>query len=174
LTSSPTKPFDTTDLDPVLTDADRLVMAETILAWADLDTGISRLIFLMFGIDSDAGSILIGNMDLKTKAERIKSLYSHLGNDAGAASFSKLSNAMREFSFSRNSIAHRKCIGRLKSEPSRLVFMSSRHVKGEQGSFEMIAIDRSEMIASAKFARDAAVTVANMINAIEAAGAASP
>ena len=118
-------------------------MAETILAWADLDTGISRLIFLMFGIDSDAGSILIGNMDLKTKAERIKSLYSHLGNDAGAASFSKLSNAMREFSFSRNSIAHRKCIGRLKSEPSRLVFMSSRHVKGEQGSFEMIAIDRS-------------------------------
>ena len=66
------KPFDVEDLDRTLEDQDRLIMAETILAWADLDTGISRLILLVFGLDDDAGSILIGNMDLKTKVEKSK------------------------------------------------------------------------------------------------------
>lgn len=161
--------FDMSDLDRTLTDADKLVMAETILAWADLDTGISRLTFLMFGMESDAGSILLGNMDLKTKVERMKMLYEHYGNATGKNSMVRLIAAMKEFSFSRNSIAHRKCIGRLISDPDRLVFMSAKHVKAEPGRFEMLCIDRSEMTASAEFARKASVTVARMIDAIDKA-----
>jgi hypothetical protein len=159
--------FDLDDLERVLSDQDKLVMAETILAWADLDTGISRLIFLIFGISEDGGSILIGNMDLKTKAERIKMLYDHAGNERGSASFNRLINAMKKHSFSRNAIAHRKCIGKLISKPTMLVFMSSKHVKGQANQFEMLCIDHSEIVGSAKFAREAAVKIGDMIIAIE-------
>jgi hypothetical protein len=160
--------FDFDDLEWVVTDDDKLVMVETILAWADLDTGVSRLTYLMFGLDPDFGSILIGTMDLKTKVERMKMLYDHLGNAVGRNSMGRLITAMREYSACRNAIAHRKCIGRLISDPARLVFLSARHIKAEPGRFEMLAIDRSEMVASAEFARKAAVTVAKMIDALDA------
>ncbi len=92
------KPFDIDDLDRTLSDQDRLVMAETILAWADLDTGISRLILLTFNLEHDAGSILLGNMDLKTKVEKIKMLHEHHGSSAGAAKFAKLATVVNDLS----------------------------------------------------------------------------
>jgi hypothetical protein len=160
-------PFNFDDLDSTITDEDKFVMVETILAWADLDTGISRLILLMFGLEDDAGSILIGNMDLKTKVERLKLLNDHHGYTGGAASLGQLITSMRHYSASRNTLAHRKHIGRMKSQPTRLVFLSSRHVKGSPGRFEILCIDHSEFIASAKFARDAAVKIGAMIERIE-------
>jgi hypothetical protein len=163
------KPFDPDDLERVVTDADRLIMAETILAWADLDTGISRLIVLVFGLEDDAGSILIGNMDLKTKVEKIKMLNDHHGRLKSAASLGRLITAMRTFSESRKVVAHRKCIGRLISAPTRLVFLSARHIKKLPGQFEMLCVDHSELVASAEFARGASVKVHAMIEAIEGA-----
>lgn len=162
-----TKPFDIDDLDRTLSDQDRLIMAETVLAWADLDTGISRLILLVFRVEHDAGSILIGNMDLKTKVEKIKMIHEHHGSSAGAATFAKLANAMKNLSECRNIVAHRKCIGKLISEPTRLSFLSAKHVKKVPGQFEIVCVDHSELIASAEFARDAAVKVHDMIVAIE-------
>jgi hypothetical protein len=162
--------FDIDDLERVLTDIDKLIMMETILAWAELDTGISRLTLLVFGMDFDAGSILIGNMDLKTKVERIKALCEHRGHAAAKEWAAKLIPAMQEHSISRNAVAHRKCVGRLISQPTRLVFMSAKHVKGYAGRFEMMAIDHSELTASAKFARKAAKEVGAMIDGIEAGG----
>jgi hypothetical protein len=167
LSDSIPQSFDVDDLERVATDGDKLIMIETILAWADLDTGISRLIMLLFGLEADAGSILIGNMDLKTKVERIKALYEQYGNTAGKDKMVQLINAMRLFSACRNTIAHRKCIGRLISQPQRLVFISTKHVKGQLDQFEMLAIDHSEMIASAKFARKASETIHRLIEAIE-------
>jgi hypothetical protein len=166
--SSPTpKSFDLADLDRALSDQDRLVMAETIFAWADLDTGISRLILLIFGIQDDAGSILIGNMDLKTKVEKIKMLHEHHGHADSAQRFAKLITAMKDYSDCRNIVAHRKCVGRLISEPSRLAFLSAKHVKKTPGQFEIVCVDHSELVASANFARDTAVKVHEMIVAIE-------
>lgn len=155
--------FDVDDLDRLVPDADRLLLAETILAWADLDTGISRLILLVFGLQHDAGSILIGNMDLKTKVERIKAFYTHIRHKRGADQLGKLLTSMQKASDCRNVIAHRKLVGRLISKPTRLVFLSARHVKGGQGRFEMLAIDHSEFVASARFARRAAEKVHEMI-----------
>lgn len=142
-------------------------MAETILAWADLDTGISRLILLVFRVEDDAGSILIGNMDLKTKVEKIKALYDHHGQKSSSASLGKLITAMREYSSCRNSVAHRKCIGKSKSAPTRLLFLSARHVKGVPGQFEMLSIDHSELVASAAFARDASVKIHELIEKLD-------
>ena len=167
MTGSTSKPFDVDDLDRSLTDNDRLLMAETILAWADLDTGISRFILLVFRIEDDAGSILIGNMDLKTKAEKIKMLYDHAGNTTVAAQFTRLIKAMQTFSECRNTIAHRKVIGRMISKPTRLAFMSAKHVKRQPGVFEMLCIDNTELIASAQFARKAAVKIHEMIGVLE-------
>ena len=142
-------------------------MAETILAWADLDTGISRLILLIFGIQDDAGSILIGNMDLKTKVEKIKLLHEHHGRSDGAAGFARLAASMKDFSDCRNIVAHRKCVGRLHSQPSKLAFLSAKHVKKIPGQFEIVCVDHSELVASAEFARTAAEEIHDMIVAIE-------
>ncbi|WP_143146817.1 hypothetical protein [Novosphingobium sp. NDB2Meth1] len=142
-------------------------MAETILAWADLDTSISRLILLLFGVRDDAGSILIGNMDLKTKVEKIKLLHAHYGLDDHAKSFAALSSKMQEFSKCRNTVAHRKCIGKSLSDPTRLIFISAKHVKGQPDVFEMLSVDHSELIASAFFARQASQSIADMIGEIE-------
>jgi hypothetical protein len=160
-------PFDHDDLDRVLTNKDRLIMVETILSWADLDTGLSRLILLIFGLDDDAGSILIGNMDLKTKAEKIKILYDHRQMKKDTESLTSLISGMKTFSACRNAIAHRKVIGRLKSVPTRIVFLSAKHIKRSPGQFEMLAIDHSEMIASAAFASNAAITVGKMITSLQ-------
>jgi hypothetical protein len=160
-------PFDINDLDRTVSDADRLIMIETILAWADLDTGISRLILLVFGVEDDAGSILIGNMDLKTKVERIKMLYDHRGESADAASLAKLITTMKHFSVCRNSVAHRKLIGRLFSDPTRMVFLSARHIKHSTNQFEMVSIHHSELIESGKFARKASEKIHDLIATLE-------
>lgn len=161
------KPFNIDDLDPNLSNQDRLIMAETILAWADLDTGISRLILLVFGVQDDAGSILIGNMDLKTKVEKIKALNDHHTIVKNVTTFTKIAKEMKKCSDCRNVIAHRKCVGKLTSSPQRLVFLSAKHVKKVPGQFEMIAIGHSEFVNSAKFARQTSDDIHTMICSIE-------
>ena len=163
MTDGTLKSIDADDLDRKLTVEDRLIMAETILAWADLDTGISRLILLAFGLEDDLGSILIGNMDLKTKVEKIKMLYDHCGDSASASHLAKLSTAIQKFSECRNTVAHRKVIGRLISQPTRLVFLSAKHVKRQRGVFEMLNVDHAELIMSAKFAREASVRIHSIV-----------
>jgi hypothetical protein len=161
------KLFAVDDLDRSLSDHDRLTMAETILAWADFDTGVSRLILLVFGLQDDAGSILIGNMDLKTKVEKIKILNAHRGLKEEAAKFARLATAIKNLSECRNTVAHRKCVGKMTSEPTRLVFLSAKHVKNVLGQFEVVCVDHSELEASAKFARKASEIVHRMVAAIE-------
>lgn len=149
-------------------------MAETILAWADLDTGISRLILLIFGIQDDAGSILIGNMDLKTKVEKIKMLHAHHSYSKATEGFTTLITSMKHYSDCRNIVAHRKCVGRLVSEPTRLAFLSAKHIKKTPGQFEIVCVDHSELVESAEFARDTALNIGAMITAIETRNKNSP
>jgi hypothetical protein len=106
-------------------------------------------------------------MDLKTKVEKIKMLHEHHGRGKHAESFAKLITAMRKFSDCRNIVAHRKCVGKSRSEPSRLAFLSAKHIKKVPGQFEIMYVDHSELITSAEFARDSAVKVHEMIIAIE-------
>jgi hypothetical protein len=159
--------FDVSDIEPSLSDNDKIILADTILAWADFETGVTYFIFLVFGLDFDAGSILLERMDLKTKLMRIKSLHEHHNKIEGAKSLRNLISNVEEFSASRNVIAHRKCIGSMISQPTRLVFMSSQHVKKQPGTLEILCVDHSELIASANFARQAAKNVKTLIDAIE-------
>ena len=143
------------DIDLCITKEAKLAVADMVLAWAALDTMISYWVLLLFGMPMDTGSILLGNMDTKTKITRLKQFFQHHGNAKEAALAQRLSKSHEKFVDARNTIAHRRCFGMQKSDPTRLMFSSTKHILGEVGKFEILAIDLSEIRAATKFASDA-------------------
>jgi hypothetical protein len=143
------------DVDRTLTQEARDAVADLVLAWAGYDTMVSYWMMLTFNLDLDVGSILLGNMDTKTKLDRMKALFVHMGADKAAASIERLSKAHLEFVDARNAVAHRRCIGMQKSDPCRLLFTSVKHVRKDVGAFEMLAVDVNMLKAGAQFANEA-------------------
>ncbi len=133
----------------------KIAIADLIMAWAALDTIIEYWSGLTFGLPMDLHSILFGNMQTKARIEKLKLAFSHYGNDSSAKSLTRLAKGHSKFADTRNAIAHRKCIGTLKDDPSRLVFTSTKHVKKSVGNFEVLAIDLSEIKAATDFAINA-------------------
>ena len=54
-------------------------MLDVILAWAKLDSSLSLWLVSTLGLQLDDGAILVENMDLENKLNRLKRLFAHRG-----------------------------------------------------------------------------------------------
>jgi len=103
----------TFNLDPETREA----MLSLVLAWGRYDGLISQWLLQAFSLSLDSGSILLGNMDTRTKLDRLKGLYQHHGKKAVVANIAKLQKDHLEFVDIRNLIAHSGCAGQVRSHP---------------------------------------------------------
>lgn len=114
--------FTLDDLEPDISPSGRDIICDVVLSWARLDSLVSQLVLTAFGLAVDGGTILLGQMDTRTKLDRLKRLYDHHGMTDAAQSISNLRAWHKKHVDVRNTIAHHTCAGSWRSDPSMIVF----------------------------------------------------
>ena len=131
-------------------------MLDLILQWARYDGLISQWLLYAYGLSIDGGSILLGNMDTRTKLERLKGLYEHHGMTAAVGRIAELQKAHLSLVGIRNLIAHAGCGGMDADKPWMAVFAPVKAHKGSPGLMISESIGFSAMQTAERFAREMA------------------
>jgi hypothetical protein len=166
--------FTLEDLEYDISPTAREVICDVILSWARLDSLVSQLTLLAFGLAIDGGTILLGSMDTKTKLDRLKKLYDHHGMFDAAQSIANLRAWHKEFVDIRNTIAHHTCAGSWKSDPSIIVFAPVRAFQGTLNQVEIAHVPLADMIRAARFASSAADALKINVEPLTARNAIPP
>lgn len=143
----------------------RDAICDLTLGWGHLDTMVTHLFALSFSLDMDIASILVGNMETKTKLERLRSLLDHLGLKSRADDVHKLNKAHLNHSKIRNIVTHHYCVGMVENDT--LVFTSWKHIQGDPGTFEIVKINVPRIRNAASFANKAEEEIKAMIRRSE-------
>jgi hypothetical protein len=144
--------FTLDDLEPDISAIARDIICDVVLSWARLDSLVSQLVLTAFGLAIDGGTILLGQMDTRTKLDRLKRLYDHHGMTDAAQSISNLRSWHKRHVDVRNAIAHHTCAGSWKSDPSMIVFAPVRARQGVLNQVEIEHIPIAYMVAATDFA----------------------
>ena len=140
------------ELEPNVSPAARIVMAELIMGWAMFEASLSHFLLLAFGIALDEGSILIGNMDTRTKLDRLQTLYKHHGMKSAATNIRNLIAVHKHFVDVRNVVAHHVCMGHYVADPDMLMFSAGRVSPGHKGMIRGVSYSVHQMSAATDFA----------------------
>ncbi len=146
----------------------RNLISDLILAWARFDSLITQWTIRSFGMGLDEGSVFIGNMDTKSKLDKIKALQNHFGHIDAAAKVAEIAKQTRVHADVRNTICHQTCGGYVKSDLSRLVFSNGKILAGHPGKLRVELIHISQIKEATKFARTKADLVSELVDAFEA------
>lgn len=144
--------FTLDDLEPDISPIARDIICDVVLSWARLDSLVSQLVLLAFGLPIDGGTIILGQMDTRSKLDRLKSLYDHHGMNDAAKSIANLKAWHLRFVDVRNAISHHTCAGSWKSDPSMIVFAPVKAMQGLLDHVEINHIPLSDMNAATDFA----------------------
>ena len=118
--------FQTSDVTSTIDQEARDLIVELILAWARFDSLVTQWTFRLFGMGPDEGSIFIGNMDTKSKLDKVKALFKHHGIKNSVDRIAELAKLAKVHADVRNSICHKTCGGHSKSNPDRLIFSNGK------------------------------------------------
>jgi hypothetical protein len=146
--------FDLANLNHDIDQQARDIICDVILSWARLDSLVSQLTLLAFGLALDGGTILLGSMDTKTKLDRLKKLYDHFGMEEAAQSIANLRQSHKDFVDVRNTIAHHTCAGCWKSDPNMIVFAPVRVPHKQLNMVELSHVPVKAMARAARFATE--------------------
>jgi hypothetical protein len=170
---------DTVNLSPenltfLLDDSSRTAILDLVLAWGRYDGLISQWVLHAYGLSLDSGSILLGNMDTRSKLERLKNLYQHHGMKPAVASISKLQKDHLEFVGIRNLIAHSACAGQVGSHPWLIAFAPVRTAKGQLDTMIVEAVSISVMQNAERWVREVSDSLHGFIRTLEMRNASLP
>lgn len=129
-------------------------MCDLVLAWARLDTLASQWVTAAFGMCTDSGPILLGNMDTKTKLDRLKALCVHHSMTKAAKAISNLQKTYAHYVPLRNAVAHSILSGQRKSDPDVLVFSPFKPAPGKLAHMSVTQAKISAMKHATIFARE--------------------
>jgi len=160
----------TFNLDPETREA----MLSLVLAWGRYDGLISQWLLQAFSLSLDSGSILLGNMDTRTKLDRLKGLYQHHGKKAVVANIAKLQKDHLEFVDIRNLIAHSGCAGQVRSHPWMVAFAPVKTTKGLLNTMVVEAVSISVMHNAERWAREVSDSLHGFIQTLEVRNAPPP
>lgn len=159
-----TPEFDPNDLEENIPDAHKIAMADLILAWARLDTMLTRLVCYSFQMNDDVGSIFIGKMDIKTKIERMKDIGAHMGIPNFAQNMETMSDNYRDHSQVRNAIAHNLLSGISKKDRNRLIFYPYKTLKKDKKRMAVSYYHIEHIKTATMFANDTAIDILTMLD----------
>lgn len=140
------------DLYPHVSPKAQEVMYRLIQAWALYETTLTSFMMAAFRLPLDEGSILFGNMDTRTKLDRLKALYQHYDMKDAVKSIAHISSLHGKFVGMRNAVAHFVCDGHLKKDPNYLVFSGAKHLKGSRNAVLCEVYKTDAMVHAVAFA----------------------
>jgi len=170
---------DPIDLSPenltfLLDDNSRKAILELVLSWGRYDGLISQWVLHAYGLSLDSGSILLGNMDTRSKLDRLKNLYQHHGMKAAVTKIENLQRDHRSYVDIRNLIAHSGCAGQVKSHPWLIAFAPVRTKRGALDAMVIEAVSVSIMHNAERWAREVADAMHEFIQTLEMRNAPPP
>ena len=135
------------------------LITDLILAWASLDTGLVFFMADLFEMPQRNARILVGNMDMKTRMGRAKTLATH----AGLADLAKLMSQMeRQYDQAvkpRNAICHMHYFGVVPGHEVRFLFGPSKASAGPPTQTTMLTLHRDYFAHSTRWALQRAIHV---------------
>ena len=158
--------FQIDDVNPEISENARFYICELILAWATYDVSVSYWISVAFQMPLDRGAVFLGNMDTKTKLDKLVKLYTHFGEAESAKGVRALRTEHEKHVEVRNAVTHASCRGMLLSQPDRLVFSYFKMLG--PGRMQMDAIHLEQLIKAATFATEAAKRIYEITDGMEA------
>lgn len=160
--------FQVSNVSGIIDQEGRDAIAALILAWARFDSLVTQWTFRSFGMGPDEGSIFIGNMDTKSKLDKIKALQKHFGHTDAAKQVHDLALAAKGHADIRNSICHKTCGGYSKAHPNMLVFSNGKIYPNMPGRMLVELIHLDAIRTATKFAADSADQISPVIDALAA------
>ena len=111
------------DIDPVIPPAAREVMLDLVLAWANLDGSVAFLAAATGGLNPSQGAERFGRKVIADKLIAAAKSLKASGHDADAARVQRISDEYPDKAKLRRRVAHSRCAGVRRSDPSRVVFL---------------------------------------------------
>jgi hypothetical protein len=140
---------------------DKLV-SNLILEWAAMDFDLTAWVILEFGMKEHEGRILLGNMDARTKINRLKALFQQRQDTEMATSLATLEKRHADYADVRNAICHTPFLGFVKDDPSRLGFGPLKSMIDEETV--IVQVVHVELLKRAtKFARDTSLHIRDCV-----------
>lgn len=143
------------------------LIAELILAWARYDSLVTHWTFRSFGMGPDEGPILLGNMDTKTKIERLKKLHNHLSIEPAATWIGYLHKTHETHVEVRNAICHKSCAGHHRRAPNYLIFHIAKPPIKMIGHMTVEMYHLDQIKAAITFAKEAADKISDIVKKLE-------
>ena len=158
--------FQMDDLNPTISDIARQCICDLVLAWATYDVAVSYWISVAIQMPLDRGAVFLGNMDTKSKLDKLVKLYTHFGQGDAAKRVRALRTEHEAHVDVRNALAHASCRGMLYSQPDRLVFSYFKMLS--PGRMQMDALHLEQLIKAGTFAAEATTRIYEITDGMEA------
>ncbi|WP_206663453.1 hypothetical protein [Aurantiacibacter suaedae] len=140
------------DLEAQLPSDVREVLLDVILMWANLDMVTAFFLSSVSGLNPDDGAKRFGRKEIADKLKKAaKRLRSNGATDL-ASRIEEMADSYPNHAFYRKRIAHSRCAGVRKSDPTRLIFLPFEQ-EGPPGHLAMEIIDLSLFMRAADWAR---------------------
>jgi len=128
------EPFEVHDFDlkdiRSLTNRHRIVMANLVLSFAFLDTQLSNWLVEAFQMRSDRAALLLQNMSISTKYQKLIKLFEHEGDRKLAKLLKVAKRELEDQAEFRNLVCHAQCIGVWAPDQDYVVFVPLSFIPG--------------------------------------------
>lgn len=125
--------------------------------WPLLELSATDWLIFEAGMDHAVGRIVLGNMDLKTKLERLKAIHTHRKKKKDRADVTALIKDHRKHSDVRNVVAHCPVLGMSEDQDS-VLFVRNRVIP-ETELIDVEAVSLQKILDASIFASTAGITL---------------
>lgn len=151
-------------INPVLLPVAENAINILVRTWPYFDHVLTEWLILLAEMQQDIGRILIGQMETKTKLDKLKAISKHLGHDADVKTIARISKSHVHFSKIRNAVAHCPILGMNPDHPMEILFVESRFVKGRRDLVDVSSIRLERIMAAAAFASKTTATIRRVLS----------
>lgn len=128
------------------------LITNLILSWADLDSSLMFLMADCFEMSFRNTRVLVGNMDIKGRLGKLKSLGVVMGYDDFAAVMARLERDYSYVSVPRNTVCHQGFMGTIADDPDLFIFGPSRAERGPADEAKITVLHRKYFVDSREWA----------------------
>ena len=111
------------DIERKLPHEVREVLLDVILAWANLEMVTGFFVALTSGLNPDEGADKFGRKEIADKLRRASMVLREQGKEDVASMVCRIADEYPDNALLRRRIAHSKCVGVRKSNPSFVIFL---------------------------------------------------
>lgn len=124
----------------------KIKIADLVINWARFDSAVgawNAAILNSYGLPYDLASIMTGNLDTKTRIERIKQIAKHYDMNEEANGIASMLRHYEVHVEIRNAVVHQNLLGIF--EEKSLVYFAPKHRLKEVGNFSAFIFNVNEL-----------------------------